>query len=568
MIVFANLDHQFDEDEDPEIYGAFSELRCLLSCLTPDFATLTVPSSNGTRTLDREAIMDCSRFFMRAVGRNRDRGAGNWGMLFYFQVQIEMMFGATDEDIDKVFEFSVKHISKATYEMTNHSNILHQLILAIHRVRTVLATNPTIPEHKCIFWHNFRTECKPLTCAQPCIAIRLDAVCNVISEQTGLTIKPTEVLDEMKSSDHFLTGTASFYNCMHGWPCAKHVVDETGQYRAAVPLQECELLESTLTQQKCVFILRQEYNRVVTSMESAGSKNVDYKSISFRSSNPNYNNGEPYNFYNVLVNSKNGPSETDKDLTWFGWRVQAETSFANYCGATNKYLCGASGSHEHEFDMEVVKLNKEKGFDSVQEIYQPHNLRKYYGYDWPDPETMPPCLLHPPFQFRNEPNDDPMPREFRDDELPDPDDPYQMPSPAGMPMKESHGTPRSRNNKKSPLCADSLEDEQQQDGKCRISPISPARDIGSVLASAKKASGGIPDSLASSLNSTPVGHKNQRKKRKVSFIEAEAEDSESMSTSEEEQEPTSQDKAFINDEPEEGDEEAAYAAFADGVWDM
>ena len=87
-------------------------IRELLSALMPDFASLLVDGK-----LDREAIRDCATFLQAAIGRKRDRNANMWGLLLYFMLQLNMLFQMEIESQDEVFNWMIKAVTRATYEL-------------------------------------------------------------------------------------------------------------------------------------------------------------------------------------------------------------------------------------------------------------------------------------------------------------------------------------------------------------------------------------------------------------------------------------------------------------------
>ena len=485
LIMFAPL---ITDDDSGESYASFNSIRQLLSALAPDLATLTLKVENREGKvegkLDSCAITDCSKFFQLAVGKSRDRAAGNWGMLFYFQVIIIMMFNPCADDISEVFEFSITHLTKASYEMMNHANAIDQLIIYISRVKDMIGTNPNVPEHKCIHWHNFRTMCRPYGASSEVnyIAVRLEAVLNVISNQFSLNIKSQEVYDEMNNNDNVMMGKAFFYDASKNpYPIVKTILDEMTSVHEKVPLGEDELIDGTLKKQDCLFIKASYYNEVLKSIQTAGQRKIDYKTIKLVSNNPDFNGGEEYCFFDVLCNSMNNKEE----LVWFGWRVLSHCSFSAYCGATNQLMCGLR--EEPEMDEDVVIMNRKAGFPAVNKLYQPEYIITIYSTDFPDPDALPPGLKFCPWKFRNSMDDDEMPAKGTDDPDDfDPDNPFHLPSPPGSQLV-SKLTPRSRESYKSQSESGVHSDYgQQQGGEKPIPPRdhhSPVRpEVSSILA--------------------------------------------------------------------------------------
>ena len=529
IILFSPL---VDNREDEDSYPEFVHLRMLSSCLAVDWSTLMIENGNG-RVLDSQALQDCSKFLGRAMGRTRDRNATNWGMLMYFHLMLVKMYGATEEDLRDVIEYYVKHISQTSHEMTKHSNCLDQFILAINRIRTVVVVNPSsTTQDKSIHLHNFRASCKPRNAKIPYYAVRLESVCTVIQKVLGLHISVQEIKDEISTKpEHFIKGKAHFYDLSkQAWPITKLLVDvATGQHLPPVPLQEDELLDGMLTGQlDCLYIKQEYYYHVVRSVDASHDSSINYHEITIKSSST----GKEYNFFECVVLSE--------PEVWYGYRALSYCSMADYCGATNDYLCGKPGQ-QMLFDTDVLAAQQAVGAPDVQEVYHPETIAKYYSDKFPDPDKLCPVLLHPPFKFRNAPGDNHLPKPIGND-LPDPDDPFQVPSPLGSMRQESKLTPK--NNKKSSEVTSSDYGQQQGSGNSRRYS-SPVRQpvLGSNPVGASRASAAVSED-----DSPPMRRKIARHKKRTPFVDDEAEDSQESLECSEELTPNSEDKAFIDDE--------------------
>ena len=54
----------------------------------------------------------------------------------------------------------VKSVTRSSYELNNHTSVLEQFVIAVHKIQTTHA-NPLGREHETLFWHSYRTTCTP-----------------------------------------------------------------------------------------------------------------------------------------------------------------------------------------------------------------------------------------------------------------------------------------------------------------------------------------------------------------------------------------------------------------------
>jgi hypothetical protein len=213
-------------EERPNLYNQWLMIRELLSALMPDFASLLVHGK-----LDREAIRDCATFLQAAIGRKRDRNANMWGLLLYFMLVLNMLFQESIESQEEIFEWMIKAVTRATYELNNHQSVLDQFVLAVNKCLTV-RSNPLGRENEVIFWHNYRTTCSPVAAvfntagATLWYAFRLEPIINVLKTVLGKTFSVTELNRMIDDVSWATRGKANFYDCAtNSWPICNVIHD-------------------------------------------------------------------------------------------------------------------------------------------------------------------------------------------------------------------------------------------------------------------------------------------------------------------------------------------------------
>jgi hypothetical protein len=217
-------------------------------------------------------------------------------------------------------------------------------------------------------------------------AFRTEAVVNVIKNVLGKTFSAIEIQRCVDQAEWATKGKAFFYDiCLNSWPIANTVHDDLTNANTLVPLTEDELLVGHLREYNCVFVQQRKFNDIITSVEKGSVVNTDYHLIEIDSANPDVGR---YNFFNAVV-----------EEGWFGYRASFGSTFGKYCGASNEMQCG--GGTDLVFIREVVQENEEAGFDTVQKLYSPESLRRMFGYEWPDIDSLPPAIKQCPFAMRN-----------------------------------------------------------------------------------------------------------------------------------------------------------------------
>ena len=395
ILLFKPLDTTgVDMSEGSDASREWAASNQLLSCLQPDLEQLLWEG-----TLDREALTDWTNFINKATSRVYSRNANLWGFVGAYMCWLELMAQGTTEDLDMIFEFLCRAAVVSNFMATKHSAMFNQFVLAINEVRMV-ASNVLTAEDRCLHWHNYRTTEAPSAYAfmgtQRFIAIRIEAVCNVIKRVLQKTFKPEEVRRAIEDNkDWAMCGKARFFKVAQlGFPISKQIVDDLSNCMTTVPLEEHELTVDQLDLQKCAFLQTRKFNQIVDEVDNVTRDAVDYKTIMITSANKDYGT---YNFYEALT--------MRSSKLWYGWRSIGSTNFGKFCGAQNAVI-GIRDSPEL-----IPGIEEEI---ALAEAYLPSNLLPFFGYtDYPDLSKLPAPLRINPYVFRNDELDHQMPDDPR-----------------------------------------------------------------------------------------------------------------------------------------------------------
>ena len=391
--------------EDSTLYDRMKMSQELVSALMPDLAQVGL--WNGK--LDKEAIQDWATFLNKALDKQRHRNLNEWAKLGYIYSCLNLTFQADGDEQARMIEWIVVMVTRATYELTNHSSLLDEFIIHVLKVREEIGVNVLGPcPEKIVFWHNLRTTEVPPLCSSRTRywAIRVDRVCHVIKALLGRKFSPQDIHRAVAESDHGVANSrAKFYDMGKGnpWPIKESIVpdafDNSGQLGFVdVPLQEDRLLPQQLTEQRCVFIKTDYINSIRDSLQKNAQEVGDYKQVVIKSANKDI--GE-YNFFERLTGGDG--------VGWWGYRSLTEdnNNFRTFCGAANELKIGFTGDCKVVQDVETETAAC--GFGSIAECYHPATLLEYFGYEHPSSEALksfPPCFTKVPFEFRNAPGDE------------------------------------------------------------------------------------------------------------------------------------------------------------------
>lgn len=362
----------------------YYEWRKLFSSLMPDFQLLGLVDGK----IDKYPIQDWSKFLHQALGKTRDRNINDLSKLGNMLVQMSMLFTANDGEIDKLFDFMIHTTTRAIFELSNHAGELDRFIIAILDIEDRIGVNLLGPNpDKLLFHHNMRKTAKPqgpFVASEVAVqwrAFRLGKVLHVIKQLTGKEFKESDVLSAAKDSAKCIVSKAQFYDLNKApWPIKEVIQDEDSREFMEIPLKEERLLNSTLTEEKALFV-RENYIKEVRDSLSGAQINIDYKSIVIESSNPNVGS---YNFYEAI-----------QTRDWFGFDPLLHHPFSNFNGI-NGVMDSRAG-----FDPTVEDALEMQGYPNMDHMLNPLTLCEWFNYSVPDPDTVwPACYEHSPYIVR------------------------------------------------------------------------------------------------------------------------------------------------------------------------
>ena len=383
-------------ENDTTLYATFTDCKKVVSALLPDMEQIGL--FNGR--MDKEAIGDFAQFLEKAFDKKRDRNLNEWAKLGYILANLNMLFHAhSDEAIsraqDSMFAWMMVGVTKATYELTNHSSLIDQFVIGLLRAKEVVAPNLLGPNpDKMLFWHNMRTTTLPPLYGGSATywAVRVSSVCNVLKSILGKSFKDTDVYEAAKDSAYIVSNSRSrFYDTSKNpWPIKKTILlegdgDQANVGFVDVPLAEDELLDCTLTEQRCIFIKTSYIDSIRASLDQCIDRNVDYRSIVVKSTRGDYN------FFDALTSEG-----------WFGYRTLTQCNFRTFCGATNLM----------KIDKPLPDIQasvRADGFNSIVDCFSPHVLLDFFGYEpisRDDFANLPAAYTKMPFEMRNDPEDE------------------------------------------------------------------------------------------------------------------------------------------------------------------
>ena len=387
-ILFKALKVPDDHVDDPLLYSEYATARKLASCLAPDMAQIGL--WNGS--LDREAIQDWASYLQAALGKKRDRNLNEWAKIAYIMSLLNYAFGASNSKQVAMVDWMMVTVTRATHELINHAGVLDQFVIAVLQIKDDMGVNVLGPNpDKVLFWHNMRTTAVPALHSSTARywSFRVGKVCHVIKALTGKVFKETAVMGAVDDSKDAKSGKALFFDTdKHGWPIKKSIIPDIGDAMAAsfqdVPLLEDELLEGTLTRQRCIFISETLIEQIRTSLCTGARLDTDHTQIIITSASAT--DTPSYNFYKSVTG-----------MDWYGYRSLKQGSFSTFCGATNQM-------HPHRVVSSVEDELLAQGFE-MSDVFKPSVMAKWFGYDVPDINRLgefPVAYTKMPFHFRDE----------------------------------------------------------------------------------------------------------------------------------------------------------------------
>ena len=387
---------------DSEMQVTWNAVKDLVSCLLPDMAMITL--SNGK--LHTNALLDCAEYVNKCSSQVMSRPCNLWGIVLYFALMLEAMSNGDGDDVAEIIDYVCKQSVRQTFITTRFSTNIERFIVSFFQVKDHAAVNPIAGSgNDTIHWHNYRTDQRPegwgsLT-GTKWVAIRLEAICFVVKNILKITYNPDEIRQQASDIEGILFSRAYFYDLSsNDWPIAKTIRDDLTGLTCKIPLSEVELYETgTCKRFACMFIKQDKIESIQADMNRIDKDLVDYKAITVKSADKDYNDGLEYNFYNSVTG--NVPSN---EASWFGFEAVCNTPFAPYCGGTN--WCNLD-----KFQTGIENLSIDEGYDPAA-IFDPVFIARHFGTDLPpDREDLPVTLRINPFTFRNDGNDVQMPND-------------------------------------------------------------------------------------------------------------------------------------------------------------
>lgn len=400
-------------DPDDAYDGAqYTAIQKMLSCLMPDLEQI----GKWDGALDHQAIGDWVKFLTTAIGTKRDRNINEWAKTCYMLTLLHGLAQSGVEQLESMFEWIVVTTSRMAHTLTNHAGIVDQFIVAILDIQENIQPNLLGQQpDKVLHHHNFRTNCMPQTAQFPGTAdgawwaIRVGPACNVIKNLTGKSFREIEVCEHATHYNGAFPGKCYFYD----HTCNPYPVQHTTQDFATGlfihhPLPEHELVQGTLTRQRCLWINQTIVERVRQSLIHGARPDTDYTKIMVTSCNPEQQ--DPYNFV-ADVSTRN----------WWGYRSLAQCTFAKFCGVTNLLQVGSDLTSLIFQDGAKATMKKYDPDTPMSAYLNPETIQRYFDTNESDPRDMPPIYTLNPFDFQNGEDDDYEPNPFGDFELDDSD---------------------------------------------------------------------------------------------------------------------------------------------------
>jgi hypothetical protein len=399
------------DPEDAYDGAQYTAIQNMLSCLMPDLEQI----GKWDGTLDHQAIGDWVKFLTAAIGTKRDRNINEWAKTCYVLTLLHGLAQSGAEELESMFEWIVITTSRMAHTLTNHAGIVDQFIVAILDVQENIQPNLLGPHpDKVLHHHNFRTNCMPQTAQLPGTAhgtwwaIRVGPACNVIKNLTGKSFREIEVYEHATHYNGVFPGKCYFYDHQQNpYPIQHTTQDFETNLFIHHPLPEHELVQGTLTRQRCLWINQSIVDRVQQSLIHGARPDTDYTKIMVTSCNPEQ---DPYNFV-TDVSTRN----------WWGFRSLGQGTFAKFCGATNLMQVGSDLTSLIFQDGARAVMKKFDPDTPMSAYLNPETIQQYFDTNESDPRNMPPIYIMNPFDFQNGEDDEYEPNPFGDFDLDDPD---------------------------------------------------------------------------------------------------------------------------------------------------
>ncbi len=313
-------------------------------------------------------------------------------MLLFYMLNINYMLQCTATEVDALISWIAGAVTETSATSTEKP-LINQFILALDECRadrgSLAICSALGPMEKTIFWDKLRTNVKPHGphfANKDWIAIRLEPCINVIYNVKKQLFTKRIVAGILKASSCFLGKTYFYDQCKAGWPAVKTVYDEERQATLQLPIEETDIRSNMCSQHRCLWIEKRFYDAVVDLAEAIPQPVAEYATLIVTSSEFDV---DSYNFYEAVTTG-----------TWFGYRSAALSSFGPYCGGSN-FLYVGSPQAEMKVEQTTLVENEMLGFGTIEELYNFHNLKKFFGYFPTEIEKLPPGYKKLAFETRD-----------------------------------------------------------------------------------------------------------------------------------------------------------------------
>lgn len=394
--------------------------QSLISCTAQDWCQLL--ADNGK--LDREVIGDCVTFLYQAVGFDApDRRTATWGWLLYYFLTISWICQAPSGDAERIIEWVVNRAREAAFDTTQENHTVTRFLVAFAKVMPggAMAARPLFDKpHEVIFWHNYRTGQKlnvdhqlATTVAdhddsdRTYVALRLQSVCYAIKKATGQFFDHKRVAQALigwgaNNRDAVPTNTCQFALTTN-WPLFRLAGDVGQTYKVA--LEESEVRGDELlgpSSSVAMLICEEKFKQVLAENVEGAQLDEKYKDIMIMPFGHSVNGSElpgmnvPYNFYKMAVGLDQYDPVTKDLMVSHLFRAAHNTPYGAFCGAGN-HINGTVRP-------EIETLNEYHGYGTIDDVMHVKAMDSHFGYNFPDPEVLPPAYTKMPYNTRDDPS--------------------------------------------------------------------------------------------------------------------------------------------------------------------
>lgn len=428
---FDVIDHEVHKKSGEDALVALEHTISVVSSLMPDLDVFSLHAKHegATLSLDKEALKDCSTFLHLAVlGKNHaDRNIDLWSALMYnmllmswtVQSPLSRIGAEKISEQERIIEFCVEQSAAAKMGSELSNSVLNRFFKALSLVMPDGERQGSPAQDKpntCIYYHNFRTTLG--TVDKPVISIRVLSVVSAINKKmeyfsNSQRFKAEQVFDALADCPFVETSDKLTFAATTNWP--PQVVVGDGPEKRMMDEFECTLGDNALHEQRGVNIDKVKFEGLLDDLAHVSTDAMPIEKIFIGkfggpggSANPLVT--EPYHFVDAVRGDKGG--------SWL-FRAILSGTHAGYAG-----MCGNFGPEnvgniaslptsevyypktpsnpegKWQFNGETDAANNAAGFGSTESNYTMEAIGQAFGYEMPDPESMPPCYEQYAFDFK------------------------------------------------------------------------------------------------------------------------------------------------------------------------